>query len=282
MKIAVASGKGGTGKTTVALALAAVAEPEVRLLDCDVEEPNCRLFVRGGSTREAVEVPMPVVDGSLCTGCGHCGEACRFNAVAVVGNTVLLFPELCHGCGLCVDVCPSGALSEQSRTIGEIEISCDGDFLLVDGRLTVGQSMSPPLIRAVKKYGADHDGTTIIDCPPGTSCSMVAAVRGADYVILVTEPTPFGLHDLTLAVETLRELSIPFAVVINRADGGDGRVRDYCAAEKIDVLLEIPDRREVAEAYSRGETLLTAAPDLRDGFCRLLAAVKAAVERSTE
>ncbi len=225
---------------------------------------------------------MPVVDGGRCTGCGGCGEACRFNAVAVIGRKMLLFPELCHGCGACVDVCPSGALTEQPRIIGEIGISRCGDFLLADGRLAVGQAMSPPLIRAVKKYGSANGGRTIIDCPPGTSCSMVAAVRGADYVILVTEPTPFGLHDLTLAVGTLRELALPFGVVINRADGGDGRVKDYCAAENIGVLLEIPERRDVAEAYSRGETLLQAAPDLREGFRRVLAAIGAAAERSSK
>ncbi len=270
MKIAVASGKGGTGKTTISLALAEAAGPGTRLLDCDVEEPNCHLFVSAKPVRKPVTVLKPEADEKLCTGCRKCVELCRFNAIAVLGRKILLFPDLCHGCGGCVRVCPAGALKERPYKIGEAGTCEAGNFSLTDGCLSIGQTMSPPLIRAVKKETGEGNGTVILDCPPGTSCSMVTAVREADFVLLVTEPTPFGLHDLTLAVETLRELKLPFGVIINRSDSGDDRVRSYCRAEGIPVLLEIPNRREIAEAYSRGETLLRAVPEWKEKFERML------------
>lgn len=270
MRIAVASGKGGTGKTTISLALAEAAGAGTRLLDCDVEEPNCHLFVSAKPERSTVTVLKPEADESLCTGCRKCVEICRFNAVAVLGRKVLLFSDLCHGCGGCVRVCPTGALTEKPYEIGEAGTCGAGDFSLTDGCLSIGQTMSPPLIRAVKKEAGPGSGTVIIDCPPGTSCSMIAAVREADFVLLVTEPTPFGLHDLTLAVETLRELKLPFGVVVNRADSGDDRGRSYCQSENIPILLEIPNRREIAEAYSRGETLLRTMPEWKGKFERLL------------
>lgn len=277
MIIAVASGKGGTGKTTVSLALAEAAGKDALLLDCDVEEPNCHLFVSAEPVREAVTVLKPEADGSLCSGCRKCVEICRFNAIAALGTKVLLFPELCHGCGGCARVCPTGALREKPYKIGDAG-SCDtGRFILRDGSLSVGQTMSSPLIRAVKKGIDEVRGVVIIDSPPGTSCSMVSAVRGADCVLLVTEPTPFGLHDLTLAVETLRTLKLPFGVIVNRSDSGDGRVRSYCREEGIPVLLEIPNRREVAEAYSRGEPLLEAVPEWKEKFERLLKEIERGV-----
>lgn len=277
MKIAVASGKGGTGKTTVALALAEAAAPGTCLLDCDVEEPNCRLFAPGETVSEPVGIPMPVIDPTRCNGCGECACICRFHAIAVLKQKVLLFPELCHGCGGCVRICPTGALTEQPRPIGETGFSNNGGFPLLDGRLGIGQTMAPPLIRAVKDQGeqAQKSEITIIDCPPGTACPMVTAVRGVDFVLLVTEPTPFGLHDLKLAVEALKELSLPAGVIINRADSGDARVRRYCMLEEhIPILLEIPARRDIAEAYSRGETLLQAAPDLKPAFKRVLSSIR--------
>ncbi len=270
MKIAVASGKGGTGKTTVSLALAEAAGAGTRLLDCDVEEPNCHLFISAKPVRKTVTVLKPEADGSLCTGCRKCIEICRFNAIAVLKQRILLFPDICHGCGGCVRVCPTGALKEIPYVIGETGNCNAGDFSLTDGCLSIGQTMSPPLIRAVKREAGEGRGMVIIDSPPGTSCSMIAAVRKADFVLLVTEPTPFGLHDLTLAVETLRELKLSFGVVVNRSDSGDDRVRSYCRTEGIPILLEIPNRREVAEACSRGETLLRAMPEWKEKFKHLL------------
>lgn len=275
MKIAIASGKGGTGKTTMALALASVAGTNTLLVDCDVEAPNCHLFGKKEGEREAVFISMPVFEKSLCTGCKACSKMCQFNAIAVLGKSVLLFPELCHGCGGCVRVCPTGALTEIPRKIGEAGVTKYEDFVLIDGCLTIGQALSPPLIRSVKNRIDDYKaGTAIIDSPPGTSCPMVVSVRGADFVLLVTEPTPFGLHDLTLAVNTLKELDLPCGVIINRADSGNDQVKEFCKKENIPVMLEIPNRRDVAEAYSRGETLLQAAPELRPKFKELLKEVE--------
>ena len=269
MIIAVASGKGGTGKTTVALALATAEDKPVRLLDCDVEEPNCHLFLKTEyEYEEAVNVMQPEADESRCDGCGICGRFCQYNAIAVLGKNILIFPELCHSCGGCVRVCPNGALREIPREIGRIEFTRRGNLELITGQLTIGRAMSPPLIRAVKKHIAAQ-GMTVIDCPPGTSCPVVTAVRGADFVILVTEPTPFGLHDLRLAVATVRELGLRFGVVLNRADSGDRKVQEYCQAEKIPLLLEIADRRAIAEAYSRGIPLLEAVPTLKEQFGQL-------------
>jgi MinD superfamily P-loop ATPase len=270
--VAVASGKGGTGKTTVALALALSAPGPVRLLDCDVEAPNCHLFIKPEvHTREPLGIPTPSVDEAKCNACGECGRICQYHAIVSLKTKPLVFPELCHGCGGCAKVCPTGAITEVEREIGVVETGARDGLQFVQGRLNVGQPLSPPLVRAVKRH-ASQDGLTIIDCPPGTSCPVIAALRGSDYVLLVTEPTPFGLHDLKLAVETVRQLNIPFGVVINRADAGDSRVADYCRAEGICVLLEIPDDRRIAEAYSRGQTVLEAVPEMRASFRNLLAA----------
>jgi MinD superfamily P-loop ATPase len=267
--IAVASGKGGTGKTTVAVALALSAERPVRFLDCDVEEPNAHIFLKPEIQRsESVGIPIPSVDEAKCNACGECGKICQYHAIVSLKTKPLVFPELCHGCGGCAKVCPTGAITEVDREIGVVEVgTCDG-IGFAQGRLNIGHPMSPPLIRAVRKHASD-EGLTIIDCPPGTSCPVIAAMRGTDYVLLVTEPTPFGLHDLKLAVETVRELDLRFGVIINRADIGDGRVSDFCRSEGIPILLEIPDDRKVAEAYSRGETLLEARPELRSEFSSL-------------
>ena len=267
MKIAIASGKGGTGKTTISVALALVAPQPVHLLDCDVEEPNAHIFLRVEDVDSTpVTVPVPRIDEGKCLACGKCAAICQFNAIVSLGSQALVFPELCHSCGGCAMVCPSGAITETGEKIGSIDSGRYGHITLVQGRMSVGQAMSGPIIRAVKRH-VPFGGLTIIDSPPGTSCPMIMAVLDADYVILVTEPTPFGLNDLKLAVETVRELGIPFGVVVNRADAGDSRVVDYCAKEMINILLQIPQDRKVAEAYSRGESIVAAMPGL-DGSLR--------------
>jgi MinD superfamily P-loop ATPase len=258
--VAVASGKGGTGKTTVAVHLARMLRGEVELLDCDVEAPNDHLFLR--PTRESVEpvgILVPKVDVELCTACGQCSEICQYNALAVLRDRVIVFPELCHGCGGCALACPERAISEVSRPIGVVESGGADGVRLIQGRLNVGEALAPPLIRAVRAR-ARGDGLVLIDSPPGTSCSMIAAVRAADLSLLVTEPTPFGLNDLKLAVEALRTLGIPSMVVVNRAGTGDRRVHEYCADQDLEIALEIPDDRRIAEAYARGEDLTVAVP----------------------
>ena len=257
--IAIASGKGGTGKTTVAVNLAALLAEHgqnVRYLDCDVEEPNGHLFLKPRIEQvDEVGIPVPVIDNTRCTACRKCAEVCEYNAILVL-KTAMVFPELCHGCGGCSLVCPAGAIREQSRAIGVVETGQAGKVGFVQGRLKVGEPMSPPLIRAVKR-ARGKEAINLLDAPPGTSCPVVATVRDADYVMLVTEPTPFGLNDLRLAVELMRQLNRNFGVVINRANIGDGAVLSYCRNERIRVLAEIPDDRRVAEAYSRGEMALT-------------------------
>ena len=267
--IAIASGKGGTGKTTVAVNMAAVlsrASISVRLMDCDVEEPNAHIFLQPIMTsRESAFVPVPVVDEEKCDGCGRCGEACRFSAIVALGAKAITFPALCHSCGGCIMACPKKAITESSREIGLIEKGMSQGIEFIHGYLKIGEAMSPPLIRAVKKQAA-CDGVTIIDAPPGTSCPVIQAIRGSDYVILVTEPTPFGLHDLNLAVETVRQLGIPCGVVVNRVGIGDARTHDYCNLRDIRIIGEIPDDRRAAEAYSRGELLIDALPHLKEKF----------------
>jgi MinD superfamily P-loop ATPase len=263
MDIAIASGKGGTGKTTIAVNLAlALAETQpVTLLDCDVEEPNCNLFlkIQDLSCKKA-EVPSFDFDNELCSRCRKCADVCRFNAIAVMPSGVMFFPELCHGCGGCILSCGTGAITEKTRAIGEISSSEQGLLRFADGRLNVGETMAPPLIRTLKEQLND-DGLNIMDCPPGTSCAMITAVRDSDIVILVTEPTPFGLNDLRLAVAALREMAMPFVVIVNRDGVGDDQVKKYCSEEQIKIVAAIPDSREIAEIYARGETLYGRHPE---------------------
>ncbi len=273
MQIAIASGKGGTGKTTVATNLAYVASRtglRTAYLDCDVEEPNGHIFLKPEIVdRKPVGNPIPRVDAEKCTLCGECGEICQYSAIVHVGERVLVYPELCHGCGGCSLVCPADAITEVSREIGVLETGRAGPIEFAQGLLHIGQAMSPPLIRAVKSTDLRAE-LTIVDAPPGTSCPVIEAVRGADFVILVTEPTPFGLHDLKLAVEMVRVLKLPLGVVINRAglDGID--VHSYCAARRIPILREIPDDRRLAEAYSRGVMACDALPEYELMFAELL------------
>jgi MinD superfamily P-loop ATPase len=273
MRLVIASGKGGTGKTTVATNLAVVAALDgikTHLVDCDVEEPNCHLFLKPNiSRRDAVRVAVPVVKDQLCNGCGECAEFCEFNALACIGGRVIIFPELCHGCGGCALVCPERAISEGSREIGVVEQGTTSGFKFTQGRLRIGEALVPPLIKKVKKVD-NGSQLVIIDSPPGTSCPVIAAVTGSDFVVLVTEPTPFGLHDLELAVDTVRQLKYPFGVIVNRAGVGDDRVHQYCQKEGIPILLEIPDDIRIARAYSEGVMAVDAVPEISELFRCLL------------
>ena len=273
MIIAVASGKGGTGKTTIATNFA-LSIPHAQYIDCDVEEPNGNLFLKADILeRVNVGVPLPLIDDTLCTYCGTCAKDCEFNALAVLKNRVMVFPELCHGCGVCSYVCPEKAISEGEKVIGVVEkgqVSRDDDELIFcQGVLNVGEPMSPPLIKEAKTYAA-ATRTVIIDAPPGTSCPVIQTINGADFCVLVTEPTPFGLNDLELAVAVVRQMKIPFGVIINRSDSGDQSVSDYCQQEDIPLLMEMPLNRDLAFAYSKGVPYVTENPKAKDLFRQLL------------
>ena len=273
MKIAIASGKGGTGKTTVATNLAYVASRNgrsVAYLDCDVEEPNGHIFLKPEIIdRRRVGSPIPEVNQEECTGCGKCGEICQYSAVVCIGQKVLVYPELCHGCGGCLLICPAGAITEVTRETGRVETGRSGPIEFVQGLLDVGEAVSPPVIKAVKAAAPEVD-LVILDAPPGTSCPVIESIRGSDFVILVTEPTPFGLNDLKLAVDMVRAVQLPFGVVINRADLGNDETMSFCRRNQIPILEEIPDDRKVAEAYSRGVMAAETMDEYRSLFARLL------------
>ncbi len=273
MRIAVASGKGGTGKTTVATNLAYIASrngQSVAYLDCDVEEPNGHVFLAPDlAYSEPVHVAEPKVDEAACTNCGRCSEICQFSAILCMIRQVLVFPELCHDCGGCWRVCPEGAITTTPRMVGLLETGWAGEVQFVQGTLAIGEPMSPPVIKAVKA-AAPQANLIITDAPPGTSCPVIESVRGSDYVLLVTEPTPFGLHDLKLAVAMTRALGLPFGVVVNRAQPGYRAVQSFCREERIRLLSEIPEDRRIAEVYSRGELICEALPNRADIFADLL------------
>ena len=268
MIISVASGKGGTGKTTVCVNLA-LSLSNVQLLDCDVEEPNAHIFLKPHiKNRVPVFIPVPEVDKNKCDFCGRCQQVCAYNAIAVLKTDILVFRELCHGCGACSYLCPQKAIKEVDKEIGVVEIGSRNSLQFVHGRLNIGEAMAPPLTRAVKQY-INPTRNVIIDVPPGTSCPAIESIKGSDFCILVTEPTPFGLYDLTLAVEVLRKLRIPFGVIINRSDLGNEATDDYCKKENISILMRIPFKKEIAMAYSKGIPVVEAFPEYKKDFREL-------------
>ncbi len=279
MIISVASGKGGTGKTTVATNMALSLEGPLQFLDCDVEEPNAHLFVHPNFEKtEVITTPVPEVDSDKCNHCGQCDQICQFKAIVLIGETVLTFPELCHSCGGCVEVCPVDAIKETQRELGLIQEGHRDGMAFTLGRLRVGEAMSPPLIKRVRsRHRADQ--LTIIDAPPGTSCPVIASMNGADFVLLVTEPTPFGLHDLKLAVGAVKVLGIPCGLVINRSDIGDGEVTAYAERQELPILMEIPFDRRIAEVYSEGKVLVDVMPEWKPKFVDLYQKIEEIVQR---
>ena len=276
MKIAIASGKGGTGKTTIATNLAcsiARIGKTVQYLDCDVEEPNGHIFLKPDiEETQNVTIGVPEVDTEKCDGCGKCGQLCQYSAIICLKDTVMTFEQLCHSCGGCMAVCPQAAIKEKQRKIGIAEFGRSDGIYYGAGRLDIGAIQSPALIKHVKRK-AINNSTVIIDVPPGTSCPVIEAVKGVDFVLLVTEPTPFGLNDLKLAVGMVRELKIPFAVVINQSDLGDDQVQQYCDGENIQIILEIPNDRRIAEAYSVGKMIIDVLPEYKKDFADLYESV---------
>jgi len=270
MTFAIASGKGGTGKTTVATNLAKVLEQEnIVLLDCDVEEPNCHLFLNPQiNSKKKFYTFVPDVDETKCTYCGKCSELCQFNAIATIKKSIMIFPELCHSCEGCKRICPENAIKTGKKEIGTVSEGFAGEIRMINGHIRVGEAQSPPLIQEVKRIGIQEaqPSIVILDSPPGTTCPVIEAIKGSNFVILVTEPTPFGLHDLKLAVEVVRTLDIPFGVIINRSTIGDLQVSEYCKREDIDILLEIPDDIEIAKAYSDGKLLIDINPRYKESF----------------
>ena len=274
MIVGIASGKGGTGKTTVSAALAATWQGPLVAMDLDVEEPNLHLFLNPqiqGEAKAYMEVPVP--NQNKCNQCGACSALCQFKAISVLGNTLLVFPEMCHGCGGCLSICPEKALTPGQRELGDIQWGKTGAVDVLMGRLRVGEAMSPPLMRQVKLQlntmvqGIDAD--VIIDAPPGVSCPAVNAVMDADVIVLVTEPTPFGLYDLTLAHDAFLPLQKPMGVVINRAELGEDNVYDYCRSKNLPIWAEIPFSREIAEAYAQGRTVAYVSDTLQATFQEL-------------
>lgn len=281
MIVAVASGKGGTGKTTVTAALARLWPGRPAVVDMDVEAPNLHLFLHPDLDRETeATIEVPVADPALCDGCRACSDICAFKAIAVFGTFPATFSEMCHGCGACLAVCPRGALKPGARVLGHIaEGVLDGGNVFVMGRLRVGEAMSPPLMRAVRRrvraLVQDAPRDVLVDAPPGTSCPAVEAVRDADTVVLVTEPTPFGLYDLDLARRAFTDLGKPLAVVVNRSSGGDHALRDYCRESALPILDALPFERAVAETYARGGTYDSVGPDHRARIARLVGRIRA-------
>jgi MinD superfamily P-loop ATPase len=268
VKISIASGKGGTGKTLVATSLAASLN-NVQLVDCDVEEPNAYLFFPDKELLERSEcrVTVPVVDEEKCNRCGICSKNCAYHAMAVLPQAVLVFPEPCHSCGLCTLACPENAISEETRSVGEIFHARSNGTDLLWGELKLGEARTTPLIRAVKEKA--RGDLIVVDSPPGTSCSMVEAVRGSDFCLLVTEPTPFGLYDLDIALKVLDKMKIPRGILVNKTGLGGRGVYDYAEMRKIPLLMEIPMSRKIAELYSRGIIFVQEMPQWRERFIEL-------------
>jgi MinD superfamily P-loop ATPase len=279
MKIAIASGKGGTGKTTIATSLAlslANVTPAPLFLDCDVEAPNAHLFLRPTfERRQKVGILIPRVDESKCTYCGKCAQVCQYHAIAVLGKKVLVFAQLCHGCGSCALICPDRAINEVPGVMGVLEAgTARAGIAFARGVLNIGEPMAVPVIRQLKKWITPAPNQSVIlDAPPGTSCPVVESVRGADFLLLVTEPTPFGLHDLRLAAQIARELKIPAGVIVNRDGTGDARTDDFCAAEHLPILLRVPFDRALAEGIARGQALVDVRPEYGAWFRQIVAQI---------
>lgn len=281
MIVTVASGKGGTGKTMVAVSLAvslAAAFPEQPplLLDCDVEAPNAHLFLHPRIvTQQEVGLLIPAVNETQCTHCGRCAEACQYHAIAVLGQKTLVFPQLCHGCGSCAALCPEKAITEVPDRIGNIERGpAEAGVAFARGELDVGEPMAVPIIRRLKKWAAPRPGQVVIrDAPPGTSCPMVETVRGSDYLLLVTEPTPFGLHDLSLAIQVAQELHIAAGVIINRENGFYPPLEEFCAGHDLPIWMHIPFERAIAEGVAQGRTLVEVHPEYGDLFRQMFAQI---------
>ena len=278
MIISIASGKGGTGKTTIATNLA-LSLGEAQLIDCDVEEPNANIFLKADIAESVdVTVDVPKIDKKKCNCCGKCSEFCAYNALAVVPSSVLVFPELCHSCGGCELVCPQDAISWSKRVIGKIEHGMVDGFDFYHGLLNVGEIMAIPVLKALKKK-IDSNKNVILDAPPGTSCPVIETLNGSDYCILVTEPTPFGLHDLKLAIDVVRHMYIPFGVIINRDGVGDKKAELYCQQEKIPVLMKIPHSKEIAHLYSKGIPFVKELSIWREEFVKLFKKISEEVEK---
>ncbi len=280
MIISVASGKGGTGKTTIATNLAVSIGSNAQLLDCDVEEPNAHLFLKPEIQHsKTVSMPVPEIDKQKCSLCRKCVEICRFKVIAIAGQTILTFPELCHSCGGCMLVCPEDAITETGRELGMVESGSSNAIIFGHGRLRIGEAMSPPLIKRVRSL-VKPEIVNIIDAPPGTSCPVIAAMKDTDFVLMVTEPTPFGLHDLKLAVEAVKLLNIPCGLVINRSDIGNDDVRQYARVEGLPILMEVPFDRKIAETYSRGHLIANKFPEWKQNFLELYTQIKRVAGRS--
>ena len=278
MKIAVASGKGGTGKTTVSVSLA-LSLDNVQFLDCDVEEPNASIFLKPEINEKfLVEIPVPEVNEEKCDYCRKCAQLCAFNALVVLAEKVLFFPEMCHGCGGCSYICPQQAITEKNREIGVVERGRAGDIDFIQGILNIGEPMAPPIIKKERSL-IDPSKTVILDAPPGTSCPVIETIRATDFCILVTEPTPFGLNDLKLAVETVREINVPFGVVINQHGIGDDAVEHYCNREAVPILMRIAWDRRIAEGYSKGIPMVTVLPELKNDFRNIFSSIQTTLQQ---
>ena len=269
MKVSVVSGKGGTGKTTVATSLALSIENS-QLIDADVEEPNCFIFLNTDTgVVGQTEILVPKIDEEICTQCGKCSDSCEYNALAKLPGHILLFEKICHGCGVCSAVCPEGAITEEPRAIGYIYSSKDEDLLFNYGELIVGEELSTPIISKLKEYTDDEKNLNVIDSPPGSACAMVEAVIDSDFVIVVGEPTPFGLSDMKIVIETLRQLEKKFGIVINKDGVGDNEMERYCLEEDLPILMKIPFDINIAKNYSVGKTLVESFPEWKEKFTEL-------------
>ncbi len=278
MIISVASGKGGTGKTSFATNLA-LSIDNVQLLDCDVEEPNSYLFLKPEINKtENLFILVPSINESLCDNCGKCAKFCEFNAIFVSREKTFILPELCHSCGGCKIVCPKGAIKEELHKTGTIYYGNSNGIEIIYGELEVGDAVASNVVREVKSR-MNKNKNVIIDSPPGASCPVIESVKNSDFSVLVTEPTPFGLHDLKIAISLLREMKIPFGVVVNRADIGDRKIYDYCKKEGIDILLEIPFERKIAELYSKGIPFVLEMAEWKEKFQKLFNTIKEKIQK---